>query len=140
MCSVLSCNSQKNVSNNVKVADSVSSVSITEKEWVAIELFGEKLEELNAKRLPWMTLSEGKITGNTSCNNMHGTYTMENEKITFGMIAATKMFCFDTKDIEANYLKAIAEVKTWKYEDGKLYFLDEKTQTIIVFVEMVTND
>jgi heat shock protein HslJ len=125
-----SCNSQRNIN---KTAD--ASISITGKEWVAVEVDNEKITQQDTSRLPNLKLAEGKISGYSSCNRMHGTYTLEKGKISFGAIAVTKMFCFDTKDLEDKFLKAISEVKFWEYKQNKLYFLNEKKQIIIVFEE-----
>ena len=130
MCGILSCTSQKNVCNGGTNTDTIS---ITDKEWIVVAFANEKIEQLSAERFPTMKLSEGKITGYSSCNRMQGTYTMEKDKITFGAIAVTKMFCFDTQEIEEKYLKALPEVRSWKCEQDKLYFLDENKQIIITF-------
>lgn len=127
---LLSCNSQKNIN---KISD--ASVSITNKEWIAVELGNEKIELSEVNQFPNLKLSEGKISGFSSCNRMQGTYTMGKNKINFGAIAVTKMFCFETQNIENKYLKLISEVKFWEYKQQKLYFLNEKKQTIIVFEE-----
>ena len=136
MCGILSCTSQKNVGNGVTNTD----LSITDKEWIVVAFANEKIEQLTAEQFPTMKLSEGRITGYSSCNRMQGTYSMEKNKITFGAIAVTKMFCFDTKDIEEKYLKMLPEVKSWKCEDDKLYFLDENKQVIITFEAKATSN
>jgi heat shock protein HslJ len=124
------CNSQRNVSKTAE-----ASFSITGKEWVAVEVNNEKIEQLDADRYPNLKLSDGKISGYSSCNRMQGTYTLEKEKITFGAIAVTKMLCFDTKDLETKFLQALSEVKSWEYKQNKLHFLNEQKQTIVVFEE-----
>jgi len=130
VCFLTSCNSQRNINKKTEV-----SISITEKEWIAVELNSEKIEQLAADRFPKLTLSAGKVSGYSSCNRMNGTYTLEKDKIVFGAIAVTKMLCFDTKDLEDKFLKAISEVKFWEYKQDKLHFLNEKKQIIIVFEE-----
>ena len=130
VCSLTSCNSQKNINKSKETSN-----SITNKEWIAVELGKEKIEQLEMNRFPNLTLSEGKITGYSSCNRMNGTYTLEKGKITFGAIAVTKMLCFDTSELESKYLKALSEVQFWECKQGKLYFLNNKKETVIVFEE-----
>ena len=127
---LLSCNSQRNINKNA-----VTSEVITNKEWIAVELSNEKIKLPDTNQFPKMKLYEGKISGFSSCNRMNGSYTMEKEKITFGPIAVTKMLCFETQEIEAEFLKLLSEVKFWEYKQGKLHFLNEKKQVIIVFEE-----
>jgi len=124
------CHSQRNINKNADV-----SISITDKEWIAIEVDNEKIELSEASQFPRLKLSAGKVSGFSSCNRMQGTYTLGKEKISFGPIAVTKMLCFETQNIEAKYLKAISEVRFWKYEQHKLSFLNDKKQTILVFEE-----
>ena len=128
LCVLLSCNSQKNAAKSAETP-----ISITDREWKAIVIENEKLEQLTTDKLPAMKLSEGKVTGFSSCNRMHGTYTMEKDKITFSQMAVTKMLCVDTQEIESKFLKALSEVKSWKEEKGKLHLLNENKQVIIIF-------
>ena len=100
-----------------------------------MEVYNEKMEQLDTARCPNLTLSEGKISGYSSCNRMHGDYTLEKEKISFGVLAVTKMLCFDTQNLETNFLKALSEVKFWEYKQGKLRFLNEKKEVIVVLEE-----
>jgi len=127
---LLSCNSQRNINKNA-----VFSELITNKEWVAVELEGKKIELSEINQFPRLKLSESKISGFSSCNRMNGTYALEKEKITFDTIAVTKMLCFETQEIESKFLKVLSEVKFWKYEQTKLYFLNAQKQIIIVFEE-----
>ena len=128
ICGVISCNSQKKAGKS-----KTDTVSITDKEWVVTVLGDRKLANLSAERLPTLKLSNGKVSGYSSCNRMNGTYTIKKQTITFGAIAITKMLCNETKAIESKYLKSLSEIKTWKYEQDKLYFFDENKQEIIVF-------
>jgi len=121
----------------VEISDTIS---ITDKQWIAVEIGNEKMEQLSAERFPTLKLSESRMMGYSSCNRMTGTYTIEKDKITFGAIAITKMLCMDTRDIEDKYLKAFSDVKLWKYEQDKLYFLNEKKQVIIIFEEKSISD
>ena len=125
---LLSCNSQRNINKNT-----VSSDPITDKEWVAVELEGKKIELSEANQFPRLKLSEGKISGFSSCNRMNGTYTLEKEKISFGPIAVTKMLCFETQEIESKFLKSLSETQFWKHEQSKLYFLNAQKQILIAF-------
>jgi heat shock protein HslJ len=133
-CFLMSCNSQRSINKT-----GTDSVAITGKEWTAIEVYSEKIEQLDTARHPNLKLAEGKMSGYSSCNRMHGTYVLEKEKISFGAVVATKMLCFDTQNLEKNYLNALSEVNFWEYKEKKLYFFNEKKQIIIVFEEKTSN-
>jgi copper homeostasis protein (lipoprotein) len=112
-----------------------TTVVITDKEWIAIEVEQEKIEFEEIGRFPSLTLSNGTCSGYSSCNRLHGTYTLDGNKITFGAIAVTKMFCMDVKEVEKNYLHALSKVQHWEYKQNQLHFLDENKQVRIVFRE-----
>ena len=116
----------------VKQKSTVSNITITDKEWVATHL-GEVAIELAEERLPTLILSEGKATGYSACNRFHGAYTLSGDNLSFNPLAGTKMFCQDAQQIEDNFLKALSNVKSWKYTNEKLYFLGENKEVLVVF-------
>lgn len=61
---------------------------------------------------------DGKVTGTTDCNRFFGSYTIEDNKLSFGPIASTKMFCRESqKDI---FLKQLGEVQSFLVIDNQL--------------------
>ncbi|MDR2408000.1 MAG: META domain-containing protein [Bacteroidales bacterium] len=127
ICCICGCKGQKNITDSAGV-----SPSILDKEWVVIQIGGEKIEQLNKNQPPNLKLSENKISGYSSCNRFHGRYTMEENKITFSHIVITKMLCSETNDIESAYLKALSNVQQWKYKGENLYFLNQENQPVII--------
>lgn len=49
--------------------------------------------------------NDGTFSAKTDCNSMSGGYTVNNDSLTFGQIAMTKMFCMDSQ--EAEFLKIL---------------------------------
>lgn len=66
---------------------------------------------------------DGSFTGTTDCNSFFGKLTIENNKMVFGPIGSTKMFCEDSQEID--FLKALAEVESFliKPQANQLTFL-----------------
>ena len=120
----LGCKTKQNLTNQ--------SITIENKEWIAIRL-GDSTIELNSEQLPTMNLSEGQVSGFTSCNRYHGTYALDGSILSFNPPAATKMFCIDTNKTENEFLEALSKTKSWKYTDGELYFLGENKKVLLVF-------
>jgi len=75
-------------------------------------------------------LKEKKVTGNTGCNSMNGTVTVEEDQIEFSDIITTKKFC--SNSIEQEFLIALGMVNNYKVEKLKLY-LYEDDQEIMIF-------
>jgi heat shock protein HslJ len=126
-CCMFACKGQKHITDSTAV-----SPSIFDKEWVVIQIGSEKIEQLNNNQPPNLKLSENKISGYSSCNRFHGTYTMEENKITFSHIVITKMLCPETNEIESAYLEALSNVQRWEYKGENLYFFNQENQTIII--------
>jgi heat shock protein HslJ len=75
-------------------------------------------------------LKEKKVTGNTGCNSMNGTVTVEEDQIEFSDIITTEKFC--SNSIEQEFLIALGMVNNYKVEKLKLY-LYEDDQEIMIF-------
>jgi heat shock protein HslJ len=41
---------------------------------------------------------EGQVQVTTDCNNMRGSYTVEEHRLKFGMLASTRMYCQDSQE------------------------------------------
>lgn len=118
------CKAKQNTTNQ--------SIAITGKTWIAVQL-GKNAIEITEDRLPNLTLSEGKVTGFGSCNRFHGTYILDGDKISFSPLARTKMLCQEVQQIENGFLNVLSDVKSWEYKNGKLYFLGENEDVLVVF-------
>jgi heat shock protein HslJ len=75
-------------------------------------------------------LKENKVTGNTGCNRINGTVTVEEDQIEFSDIITTEKFC--SESIEQEFLIALGMVNNYKVEKLKLY-LYEDDQEIMIF-------
>lgn len=74
---------------------------------------------------------DGQVTGTTDCNNFFGSYTLQDNLLSFGPLASTKMYCEGSQETE--FLKYLAEVQSYlvvdnqlvleiKYDSGQLIF------------------
>lgn len=77
------------------------------------------------------TDTSGTVSGNATCNNYNGGYTLDGNSITFGPIAGTMMMCPIGADQEAAYLAALQSAQTYEiigpnmqisYEGGVLNY------------------
>jgi heat shock protein HslJ len=66
--------------------------------------------------------SEGRVGGNSGCNEISSTYTTDGVKISFGPIIATRMACPGPGERE--FLKALKPEMNFRIENLKLYLLD----------------
>lgn len=61
---------------------------------------------------------DGKISGTTDCNNFAGTYTRQDNQLTFGPFMSTKMYCEGSQ--ETVFLKQLSEVQSYLFVDNRL--------------------
>lgn len=64
--------------------------------------------------------------GNASCNSFRGTYEMKaSNRISFSPLAATKMACMESMEVEDQFLKTLSEVRGYEVASDSLFLLNE---------------
>lgn len=115
---------------------------ITEKYWKLIELNGKNILPLNEDmgREAHFVLhkNENKISGNTGCNYMMGTYELSEEpaqqgKINFSQLATTRMACVDVV-YEQDFLDIFENSKSYSIENDTLSFFYQENRPVAIFV------
>lgn len=80
-----------------------------------------------------INLTEMRIMGTDGCNNFHGSIkSIEEDELKLGPIAATMKMCYNM-EIPNKFNVAINKVGTYKIENLKLYFFDEKGTELLRF-------
>lgn len=82
---------------------------ITDKEWYLFELNGKNIKFGRDDKKPFLILSiEGIVSGNGGCNTYSGSYSTSNPNgIQFGVIAATKMACPSSTQLESSFFEVL---------------------------------
>jgi heat shock protein HslJ len=71
--------------------------------------------------------AEGTVSGAAGCNSYFGSYEVDGDAITFGLLGSTLMACFEPEGImeqEQAYLAALASVATYHIEGDRLEMTD----------------
>ncbi len=91
--------------------------------WVLTELDGKPIATINeAKKLNLLLDPVTKTaSGFAGCNQFAGGYTLEGKKLNLKNLAATRMFCEETMEIEIRFLQAIRETDAYKIEENVLF-------------------
>lgn len=80
-----------------------------------------------AKGFPVMNFgAEGRLTGNSGCNNFNGKYMVDGEKLTLDGGAMTRMMCPGTG--EQDFINALKQVNGVKTNGGKLKLMNGETE------------
>lgn len=108
------------VSNPDGVGPSVILIDI----WVLEEIDGKPIHNADYPQArPRLEFnSEGRVGGNSGCNEISSTYTTDGVKISFGPIIATRMACPGPGEKE--FLAALKPEMNFRVENLKLYLLD----------------
>jgi heat shock protein HslJ len=76
--------------------------------------------------------SDGKLSGNASCNRLSSTYIVSGHSVTLGEGAVTRMMCFGAlMEQESRVLAAMKEVRTARIENAILYL--ENKEGVLMF-------
>ena len=83
--------------------------------------YGPEVDERNAPRLEFVT--EGRVSGFTGCNLLHGAWKSEGGRVHVGPLVTTKRGCVGPdQEIERRVVAALNEKSTVSREGAKLVF------------------
>ncbi|MCG2786573.1 MAG: META domain-containing protein [Anaerolineae bacterium] len=98
--------------------------------WALVEISGQPAV---AGSSPTLSFEEEQAGGNGSCNSFGGEYTLDNDKLTFGPLVSTMMYCEETMEQETAYLAALQSAAAYQMEDGRLLILDAEGVVVLAF-------
>ena len=79
---------------------------------------------------------EGKFTGNNSCNNFFGNYSIDKEKVSLMLIGNTMKACVDAlMEQEHKVMLTIPEVTNASISQGKLLLKDAQGNTQLILIK-----
>ena len=98
--------------------------------WVLTEVRGTPARSGETpERSAYMELSasEGRVSGNASCNRFSGPYSLAGDSIAFGALISTKMACIDSALTaqETAFLSALEQTRTWRMAGDTLVFASD---------------
>jgi heat shock protein HslJ len=87
--------------------------------WVRTQMSDGALDSpLQADAFTITLGADGKVTGATDCNRFFGTYTLQDNQLSFGPLASTKMFCEGSQ--ETSFLKTLGQVRSYLTVENQL--------------------
>lgn len=101
--------------------------------WVLQTLNGQPLV---AGTTITLDFTGGEIGGTAGCNQYGGSYTVEGDQLTFGMLFMTEMYCMDPEGVmaqESAYLETLATVARYRMAGERLELLDSDGQVVLSF-------
>jgi putative lipoprotein len=103
--------------------------------WRAIELAGKPTPAQDPKREAHLVFQPGgRVTGSDGCNRLTGGYQRQDDALTFGQIAGTRMACSDSAEIEGAFQAALKGTARFRVASDRLELLDASGTRVAAFV------
>jgi putative lipoprotein len=103
--------------------------------WKAIELAGKPTPAQDPKREAHLVFEPGgRVAGSDGCNRITGGYQQQNDALSFGQIAGTRMACADSTEIEAAFQAALKGTARFRINGDRLELLDASGTRVAAFV------
>ncbi len=61
-----------------------------------------------------------RVQGNTGCNSLGGSYTLDGERISLAQLISTRMACATSMELEQKFLDALQGVARWEIKGERL--------------------
>ncbi|ROS05820.1 heat shock protein HslJ [Sinobacterium caligoides] len=111
------------------VTDMMSSDSLVGK-WDISSINNEAVNEDSKAYIEFG--KDGKVHGNSSCNNFTGGFDIAKMGLDFGPIAGTRKLCDNAANLqETKLLQALPKVSDYGIEDGGLVLKDAEGNTLV---------
>jgi len=104
-------------------------------EWRLARLGDTPVISANQQREAYLTFAADthRVAGSGGCNRLMGSYQLDGDSLTFGLIATTMMACLDSMDTERAFVNALKTVKKWKIIGQQLDLLDSDGKAVAHF-------
>jgi heat shock protein HslJ len=103
--------------------------------WKLVRLASTGVTVAGDQREPHFILHpDGKrVSGSGGCNRMAGTYTVDDDRLSFSRMAGTLMACPDGMEQERAFHEALGHVTTWRVDGENLQLLDGDGDVVLQF-------
>lgn len=103
--------------------------------WNLDQLFNEKIEYSGSK-IPHLRFEAERVSGNNGCNNFSGGYTLEDNNLSFGILASTRMACPQIEGFEMIFNTMLSLTTRYRITGNRLdLFENEKLLASFIAAE-----
>jgi heat shock protein HslJ len=81
---------------------------------------------------PTLSFEDGQVSGTAGCNHYGGSYEVDGDKLSFGTMFMTEMWCEaeGVMDVESAYLELLGQAESYQVVDGVLTIFSGPQQTL----------
>tara|TARA_R110001583_G_scaffold136216_1_gene288094 strand:+ start:37128 stop:37703 length:576 start_codon:yes stop_codon:yes gene_type:complete len=108
--------------------------NVANKDWqlIRIQNAGRTIDPMSPILASVNFTLDGKIVGSTGCNRYFGGYTRDGNNLMISALGSANMMCVDdAMDVEDAFIAAMADVKSWKIDQGELLLLDATDKSLM---------
>jgi putative lipoprotein len=113
------------------MAAAAADADILDTHWKLVMVNGQPAEV--GRREPHLIFKpDGGLAGSTGCNNLAAVYTLDGDKLAFGPIMTTRMYCQEVARTERELLKHLPDVASWTVDGDRLELVSASGVTIAI--------
>jgi heat shock protein HslJ len=102
-----------------RAADEPAAPQLAGTTWQAETIMGRPVVENSASTITFEP--DGRVHGGSGCNRYFGTSEVDGDRLSFGVMGATKMACpGPLLDQEMRFFEALGSAETWTIDQGML--------------------
>ena len=118
------------------VTDGIAFEDLQGKEWMLESLrWNNTSYGIEGKAPSIQFMDEERVSGNGGCNNFTGGYSISGRTISFGALAATKMLCQDSEELESAFFGFLGTEVRALFSDGKLLLTSDGGNTAVMALQ-----
>ena len=127
---------ESSLNYTLKRTDGFVTETLENSYWRLTELRGESVETTQGQREAHLVLhpEEQRVAGATGCNQLSGRYQLEDDQLSFGPLATTRMACMNEANVESRFLAALEETTSYRVLADRLELYNDEGELLAQFV------
>lgn len=110
-----------------------SAVPLEDTPWTLVSQDGVAVAPGSRARPAEILLKDKRLGGSGGCNRLMTTYTLDGDKLKFGLLAASRMACATGMKEEAGFVSLLQRVVRWQIEGRHLVLFDGADKAVLRF-------
>lgn len=113
----------------------LTAAELNDQFWTLVQLNGRPVVLPETRRPPGLTFhtENNRLSGSGGCNQLLGSYSLNQRAMEINMLAATRMACLDEGNVEQELMNTLSHVKTWNILGQRLELCDQLGRTLARF-------
>jgi heat shock protein HslJ len=95
--------------------------------WNLAELNNREIQH-PGPQMPHIRFESEKVTGNDGCNNFFGEYNLDEDRLTFSLLASTRMACPQLKGFDIEFNSMLSATASYRISGNRLELFENDKQ------------